>query len=356
MEDAPEQKRILTSLAYHWTEADRAVIRFPKSKSLEYSGLFTDGGMASMGRLTLLPLEVLHNILRELDFESLGTVRCLNTQSKDIVGMLPVHRDLATFAHDALRALSATGMLSKYSGKCLYFILCRDRCIGCTGFGSFLFLPTGCRCCFSCIETNPEMVVVSASTAAALFGLANEALRQITIITTVSGDYGISQKTHRKRIRIVSRQEARKVGILIHGSEEEMERAVALGIRRGNVPRENDRLPKVANRSIPQPPCANDTLRFMACTPFPYLNVQRRRIDKGVCCRGCEYNWHRRDEDFPSGYDVSQNLFRKQNKTFSENDFLVHFETCRSARLLWDDYILKGKELSESVRSTIFRT
>jgi len=274
-----------------------------------------------MGRLALLPLEVLHSILRELDFESLGTMRCLNTQSKDVVGMLPAYRDLATFAHDALRALSATGTLSKYSGKCLYFILCQDRCIGCTGFGSFLFLPTGCRCCFSCIETNPEMVVVSASTAAALFGLANEALRQITIITTVSGDYGISQKTHRKRIRIVSRQEARKVGILIHGSEEEMERAVALGIRRGNVPRENDRLPKVANRSIPQPPCANDTLRFMACTPFPYLNVQRRRIDKGVCCRGCEYNWHRRDEDFPSGYDVSQNLFRKQNKTFLRMNF-----------------------------------
>jgi len=36
------------------------------------------------------------------------------------------------------------------------------------------------------------MVVVSASTAAALFGLANKALRQIAIITTVLGDYGIS--------------------------------------------------------------------------------------------------------------------------------------------------------------------
>ncbi|KAH8799892.1 hypothetical protein F5882DRAFT_394033 [Hyaloscypha sp. PMI_1271] len=356
MEDAPEQKTILTSLAYHWIEADRAVIRFPKSRGLEYSRAFTNGGTASMGRLALLPLEILYNILRELDFESLGAMRCLNTQSKDVVGMLPAYRDLGTFAYDALRALSATGLLSKYSAKYLYFILCQDRCIGCTSFGSFLFLPTGCRCCFSCIETNPEMVVVSASTAAALFGLANKALRQIAIITTVLGDYGISQKTHRRRIRIVSRQEARKVGILIHGSEEEMERAAALGIRRGNVLRENDRPPKVANRSIPQPLGANDTLRFMACTPFPYLYVQERRIDKGVCCRGCEYNWYRRDEDFPSGYDVSQNLFRKQNKTFSENEFLVHFENCRSARMLWDDYILKSKGLSESVRSTIFRT
>jgi hypothetical protein len=200
------------------------------------------------------------------------------------------------------------------------------------------------------------MVVVSASTAAALLGLANKALRQIAIITTILGHYGISQKTHRRRIRIVNRQEARKVGILIHGSEEEMERAAALGIRRGNVLRENDRPPKVANRSIPQPPGANDTLRFMACTPFPYLDVQERRIDKGVCCRGCEYNWYRRNEDFPSGYDVSQNLFRKQNKTFSENEFLVHFENCRSARMLWDDYILKRKGLSESIKSTIFQT
>ncbi|CZT11232.1 uncharacterized protein RAG0_15433 [Rhynchosporium agropyri] len=200
------------------------------------------------------------------------------------------------------------------------------------------------------------MVIVSASAAAALFGLADKALRQIAIITTVLGDYGISRKTHRRRIRIVSRQEARKVGILIHGSEEEMERAIALGIRRGNVLRENDRPQRAANRSIPQPPGANDTLRFMACTPFPYLDVQRRRIDNGVCCRGCEYNWYRRDEDFPSGYSISQDLFKKQNKTFSEDEYLVHFENCHSARMLWDGYILKGKRLSESVRSTIFRT
>ena len=157
-------------------------------------------------------------------------------------------------------------------------------------------------------------------------------------------------------VLVGSRQEARKVGILIHGSEEEMDRAVALGIRRGNIPRENDRPPKVASRSILQPPSANDTLRFMACTPFPYLDEQRRRIDKGVCCRGCEYNWYRINEDFPSGYDISQNMFRKQDRTFSENEFLLHFEKCRSARMLWDDYILKGKELSESVSSTIFRT
>jgi len=155
----------------------------------------------------------------------------------------------------------------------------------------------------------------------------------------------------------VSQQEARKVGILIHGSEEEMERAVALGIRRGStVRRENDRPQKVANRSIPRPPGANDTLRFMACVPFPYLDVQRRRIDNGVCCRGCEYNWYRRDEDFPPGYEIDESLFRKQNQAFSDDEFLVHFENCPSTRMLWHDYILKGKAVSESDRSTLFRT
>ncbi|RFU35244.1 hypothetical protein B7463_g1160, partial [Scytalidium lignicola] len=357
MEDASEQKTIISSLAYHWSEADRAVIQFPKSRGLEYSRTFTNGGTASMGRLALLPLEILHNIVRELDFESLGAMRCLNTRSKDIVGKLPAYRDIATFAHNALRALSATGLLSKYSAKCLYSVLCQDRCFGCIGFGSFLFLPTGRRYCFSCIETNPEMVVVSTSTAAALFGLADKALRQIVVVTTVSGDYGIYQKTHRRRIQIVSRQEATKLGILIHGSEEEMERAVTLGIHRGNVLGDNDQPRKVVNGSIPQRPGANDdTLPFMACTPFPYLDVQRRRINKGVCCRGCEYNWYRRDEDFPRGYNISQNLFRNLNKIISEDEFLVHFENCRSAKMLWDEYILKRKELSESVRSTIFRT
>ena len=207
MEDAPEQKTILTSLAYHWGEADRAVIRFPKSRGggLESSrGAFTTnngGGTASMGGcLAVLPLEIFHYILRELDFKSLGAMRCLNTHSKYVVGTLPAYRDLVTFAHDALLALSAAGLLSRYSAKYLYSVLCQDRCIGCSNFGSFLFLPTGCRCCFSCIDTNSEMIVVSASTAAALFGLTDKALRQIAIMTTVSGVYGISPKTHRRRI------------------------------------------------------------------------------------------------------------------------------------------------------------
>lgn len=58
----------------------------------------------------------------------------------------------------------------------------------------------------------------------------------------------------------------------------------------------------------------------------------------------------------PLGTRLVKICLKKQNRTFSEDEFLVHFETCRSARMLWDDYILKHKDLSESVRSTLFRT
>ncbi|KAH7336265.1 hypothetical protein BKA65DRAFT_596279 [Rhexocercosporidium sp. MPI-PUGE-AT-0058] len=125
-----------------------------------------------------------------------------------------------------------------------------------------MFLPTGRRCCFSCFQTNPEMVVVSVATAAALFGPADKAFKKIAIRTTVPGSYRISQKIHRRRVRIVSREEVRRLGISIYGSEVEMEKAAALGMRRGSNSDgdvQKNRIRMVANRPIPRPPGANDT-------------------------------------------------------------------------------------------------
>jgi hypothetical protein len=99
---------------------------------------------------------------------------CLKVRSKDIVGTLPAYRDLVVFAQDALRALSATGLLSTYKANYLYSIMCQDRCFGCANFDSVLFLPTGQQCCFSCIGTHPKIAVLSVSAAAALFGLADK--------------------------------------------------------------------------------------------------------------------------------------------------------------------------------------
>jgi hypothetical protein len=54
--------------------------------------------------------------------------------------------------------------------------------------------------------------------------------------------------------------------------------------------------------------------------------------------------------------EIGQELFREKNTTFSEIQFLVQLENCRSVTMLWNDYIWKCKNLSESVWSTLFRT
>jgi hypothetical protein len=74
-----------------------------------------------------------------------------------------------------------------------------------------------------------------------------------------------------------------------------------------------------------------------------------------VCFRGCEYNWYIMEEDGFGWYDVRENLGAKQNKAFSEDELLVHLENCPSARMLWEEYMLKGKAFSESGRSIRFR-
>jgi hypothetical protein len=85
MEHTPEQKKILNSLAYHWSEADRAVIHFPSSTALRSSQRRTNGEIASIGTFSIISLEIIHNILYELDIERLGIIRCLNKHARDVV-------------------------------------------------------------------------------------------------------------------------------------------------------------------------------------------------------------------------------------------------------------------------------
>lgn len=309
-----------------------------------------------MGRLGLLSMELLQNIMGELDFKSLGAMRCLNIQSKAIVEGTPAYRDITAFAHEARRSLSCTRSLVKYSANHLYSVLCEDRCSRCGRFGSFLFLPTGVRCCFSCVErrrplTDPEMRIMSGPMTEDLYGLTEKALRQISTYT-VPGTYTNQQILVHKQHQIVSRVQASALGISIHGSKAAMEKNVALGIRHSSASSRRIRSRVIRTPRMFSGYYLDYSCPFMVVVPFPHLMQEQRRIDRGVSCRGCECDWASKLAGAPMDpNDQWQDLWAERDAIFSENEFLAHFENCELARMLWNDYILGGRDMNECLTS-----
>ncbi|KAJ5038747.1 uncharacterized protein L3040_006427 [Drepanopeziza brunnea f. sp. 'multigermtubi'] len=186
------------------------------------------------------------------------------------------------------------------------------------------------------LDTSWDLFCLSQLVAAKkLFRLSKKALKQIAIIATVPGTYGLSRKPHKRRTRIVSVDAATQLAIMIYS------RDVAESI--------------IMDWYCTRHPDPNNTLRFMACTPFPYLDAQQHRSQKLVYCHGCEYDWYTSSEDYSPGYSP-MDLFIKQGSSFTEDKFLAHYEECGSAKMLYKEYILKGRRLEESVTGRIFRT
>ena len=143
--------------------------------------------------------------------------------------------------------------------------------------------------------------MISVPTACALFGLIEKALKQIPIIPAVPGDYGTVQKTKQRRIRLVSHSAAQNSASQFTA----VKRKWRQGWRAACV---EIRLWRVARRSPPGPPGEDDLLHYMCYTAVPYFDIPRQRIERGVCCHGCEYDWYKREGKFPHGYNIPREV------------------------------------------------
>jgi len=91
---------------------------------------------------------------------------------------------------------------------------------------------------------------------------------------------------------------------------------------------------------------------FMVVVPFPYLKHEQHRIDRGMSRRGCKDDWASKLAGAPMDpNDQWQDLRAKRDENFSKDEFLAHFKNCDPARMLWNDCILEGRGMNESLAS-----
>lgn len=163
------------------------------------------------------PPELLRQILFELDINSLGMLRRVNTITRNIVESLPAYVLLREHASDALRIMNATKCISYFPIRWLFDELRQPRCRTCSDFGPFLYIPTVSRSCLQCNITRPEYRVAPLTDVMFHFGVTRNTLKSIPNIYPLPG--------RRNTQRMIDVSQARTLGLQHHGSMRKLEQA-----------------------------------------------------------------------------------------------------------------------------------
>ena len=72
-------------------------------------------------------------------------------------------------------------------------------------------------------------------------------------------------------------------------------------------------------------------LRYMVTTSLPYLDIESRGIQNGICCSGCQLAL----EKALRSSQVQSKACALRDKVYSYAEFMEHFRECREAQTLW---------------------
>lgn len=240
---------------------------------------------SNIGTLEIFPLEIVHSVLRLLDLKSLTNLRAVSWHARATVDSLPPYMAVVSHCPDALRALLSTCMADHFTAENVFDALRSQSCC-CGDFGPYLDLFTALRRCLPCVIRSPDLLSVKPSSKKLRQHLSLKTRRTLPTFLSIPGDYGESEKTCNRRVRLV-RAPSNVAGEL----------------------RQQDRW-------------GQNLDRFMPMIRFPFLDQKVGKLDWGVSCQGC----HLGPRDERRGY-------RDWNTVYTTDGYLDHFQTCQVSQI-----------------------
>lgn len=212
-----------------------------------------------VGRLDLLPLELVSEILLALDVPTLTSFRRVNRRAMELVDSLHQYQMILKHCPNVLRAIVSVSA-SSFACRVLYNTLFTTRCSSCDRFGGYLYLITCSRVCYFCFTRNVDYFPLSASQATKLTGLSRGDLKGLPHVFSLPGRYTPSAKSSKGRTMLFDR------------------RAALLLDRAGDGQRQ------------PNDYTTREPRRFMSIISAPYFTHAGQRVDWGLHCRRCKGN------------------------------------------------------------------
>lgn len=311
---------IIRVTTYHRRDKDEKVITF---RSVEHDKIkdcigrsFTTANNTwwseGLGRLQVLPTELLLKIFLDLDIESLFKLLHVNGRSREVVTGIFEWRAISKHALDALLALFRTGMAKYTTLPQLYRPLTEKWCVTCGEYGGFLFIPTMMRCCLKCIYDDVQFPVMTLNSVAKRNKISLKALRRACpLLKTIPGWYGRYELGFMQRLTYVSFQHALEALETFKGPDApEVEKFIAYGI--SNVEQQ------------PYDKCKASTI-------IPTFDPTTETAYWGLSCKACcaeglgKLGRVRHTDELPAALE----------KIYSREEFLEHFKSCEKAKDMW---------------------
>lgn len=314
----------------------------------------------SLGALDMLPAELLHEVLVRLDPQSLAR---LSRTCRGASALLHLPDSFAPYARllahagEALAALAGTGLIHVHPISDLDAALRSQACGTCGGgYGPFLFLPTCERCCWQCLQSSRDRLVVPPGVACKALGLAPDevARKGVPLMQSIPGRYGIRQLHADRPVALVAVAQALELAVSRHGGSEAELRGDLL--RRG-VAGAGAHSARLLRRllwddgylegAVLVPDQGSSLVgRYfgMAAVLLPSLSGAgpEEQVEHGRWCRGCAWVYDRRRRlsadvvarVVQTDPDPDRVMLRRARTAYSTAGFVEHVQRCYGAQEL----------------------
>jgi hypothetical protein len=305
-----------------------------------------------LGRLDILPIELLYMILGNVDFLYLTRLVCTSRQGQNLVTSFPAYVELILHAPETLAALSKMRILRLHRASALRSALHSDECSCCGSFGAFLFLLSCERCCFECISSKQALWALPRADAGKCFNLSAKQLKALPSARNLPGKYCVLFDISRSRpLQLVSVRATKELALQVHGSEAAL--MDYLQTRRAGLSEKNyffyrhlQRAQLVFPRRDPRmvlklPNTSNDLYNGMRRLVSRICRATKRHLTRA---HGAEAIWQEASigdltsDDIslavPEDDDPTSFYFRVAFREWSRTGFLAHARSCYGLRAI----------------------
>ncbi|EHY58003.1 hypothetical protein ABEF92_002930 [Exophiala dermatitidis] len=253
-----------------------------------------------LGRLDVLPLEIVNMILLHLDIQSCTSLQRTNRRGYDTVHELPQLQAVIRHCPNVLRGILGTEMASFIGYQQLLNKLTSPTCESCIDFGGYLYLLTCTRVCFRCFTKLPNYLPMLKSQACRRLGVSKTDIKLLPCLKSVPGHYTINRTSCRRRLVLIDTQTALQTSSTVsqsrastggtHGTTLPAEQGLTACSSRLIAQRAQEarsRRPDAPRVKGPIDTLAQNPRRFMAIVEIPYLNPRTGRAYWGFRCYAC---------------------------------------------------------------------